>query len=73
VLLFLSGILIVASYILKGVDSLEDVGRGKDEGDLDSSERVQKRIAHWDKQNYAVPAPNCMLKVQGEIIKDEGL
>jgi len=36
-------------------------------------ERVQKRIAHWDKQNHAVPAPNCMLKVRGEIIKDEGL
>jgi len=28
-----------------------------------NTERVQKRIAHWDKQNYAVPAPNCMLKV----------
>jgi len=37
------------------------------------AERVQKRIAHWDKQNHAVPAPNCMLKVQGEIIKVEGL
>jgi len=36
-------------------------------------ERVQKGIAHWDKQNHAVPAPNCMLKVQGEIIKDKGL
>jgi len=36
-------------------------------------ERVQKGIAHWDKQNHAVPAPNCMLKVQGEIIKVEGL
>jgi len=34
---------------------------------------VQKGIAHWDKQNHAVPAPNCMLKVQGKIIKDEGL
>jgi len=37
------------------------------------TERVQKGIAHWDKQNHAVPAPNCMLKVQGEIIKDESL
>jgi len=37
------------------------------------AERVQKRIAHWDKQNHAVPAPNCVLKVQGEIIKVEGL
>jgi len=35
-------------------------------------ERVQKGIAHWDKQNNDVPAPNCMLKVWGEIIKDEG-
>ena len=25
--------------------------------------RVQKGIAHWDKQNYTVPAPNCVLKV----------
>jgi len=38
-----------------------------------TGERVQKGIAHWDKQNHAVPAPNCMLKVRGEIIKDEGL
>jgi len=36
-------------------------------------ERVQKRIAYWDKQNNNVPAPKCMLKVQGEIIKVEGL
>jgi len=36
-------------------------------------ERVQKGIAYWDKQNNDVPAPNCMLKVQGEIIKVEGL
>jgi len=33
------------------------------------AERVQKRIAHWDKQNNDVPAPNCVLKVQGKIIK----
>jgi len=37
------------------------------------AERVQKEIAYWDKQNHAVPAPNCVLKVRGEIIKDEGL
>ena len=36
-------------------------------------ERVQKRIAYWNKQNNNVPVPNCMLKVQGEIIKVEGL
>ena len=30
---------------------------------IDDSERVQKGIAHWDKQNNDVPAPNCMLKV----------
>ena len=35
--------------------------------------RVQKGIVHWNKQNNDVPAPNCMLKVWGEIIKDEGL
>ena len=33
------------------------------------SERVQKGIAYWDKQNNDVQAPNCMLKVWGEIIK----
>ena len=38
-----------------------------------NAERVQKGIAYWDKQNNDVPAPNCMLKVQGEIIKDKGL
>jgi len=38
-----------------------------------NAEGVQKRIAHWDKQNHAVPAPNCVLKVQGKIIKDKGL
>jgi len=37
------------------------------------NERVQKEIAYWDKQNHAVPAPNCVLKVRGEIIKVEGL
>ena len=36
-----------------------------DEG---NSKRVQKGIAYWDKQNHAVPASNCVLKVQGEII-----
>jgi len=34
---------------------------------------VQRGIAHWDKQNHAVPAPNCVLKVRGETIKIEGL
>jgi len=41
--------------------------------DFGGSERVQKRIAHWNKQNNDVPAPNCMLKVQEKIIKVEGL
>ena len=36
-------------------------------------ERVQNGIAYWDKQNTDVPAPNCVLKVQEEIIKDKGL
>jgi len=39
----------------------------------DNTKRVQKGIAHWDKQNNDVLAPNCMLKVWGEIIKVEGL
>jgi len=39
---------------------------------LHGVERVQKGIAHWDKQNNDVPASNCVLKVQGEIIKIEG-
>jgi len=37
------------------------------------AERVQKGIAHWDKQNNDVLAPNYMLKVWEEIIKVEGL
>ena len=37
--------------------------------EADYVERVQKGIAYWDKQNNDVPAPNCILKVQGEIIK----
>ena len=36
-------------------------------------ERVQKEIAYWNKQNNNVPAPNCVLKVQEEIIKVKGL
>jgi len=39
----------------------------------DNTKRVQKGIAYWDKQNNDVPAPNCMLKVWGGIIKVEGL
>jgi len=38
-----------------------------------SNERVQKGIAHWNKQNNDVPAPNCVLKVWEKIIKVEGL
>ena len=38
-----------------------------------NSERVQKGIAYWDKQNNNVLAPNCMLNVQEKIIKVEGL
>ena len=37
------------------------------------NKRVQKGIAYWDKQNNDVLAPNCILKVWGEIIKDKGL
>jgi len=51
-------------HVLSYSDPLEDLIYGK---------RVQKGIAHWDKQNNDVPAPNCVLKVQGEIIKIEGL
>jgi len=36
------------------------------------NERVQKGIAYWNKQNNDMPVPSCMLKVQEEIIKDEG-
>jgi len=28
---------------------------------------MQKEIAYWDKWQDVVSAPNCMLKVQGEI------
>jgi len=37
------------------------------------TERVQKRIVYWNKQNNDVLAPNYMLKVQREIIKNKGL
>jgi len=36
-------------------------------------ERVQREITYWDKQDNDILAPNCMLKVQEEIIKDEDL
>jgi len=36
-------------------------------------ERVQKGIVYWDKQNNDMPAPKYILKIQGEIIKNEGL
>jgi len=42
-LLFLSGILIVASCIFEGVDNLEDIGRGKDESNLDSRKRTRAK------------------------------
>jgi len=29
--------------------------------------RVKNGITYWDKQEYAVPAPNCMLKAQEKI------
>jgi len=35
------------------------------------AERVQKGIAYWDKQNNDILAPNYMLKVREEIIKDK--
>jgi len=31
--------------------------------ELCGNKSMQKEIAHWDKQNNGVPAPNCMLKV----------
>ena len=43
----------------KGKESKE--GR-KRQGQRDVK-RVQKKIAHWDKQNNNILAPNCMLKV----------
>ena len=36
-------------------------------------ERVQREITYWDKQDNDILAPNCMLKVQEKIIKDEDL
>ena len=60
----------VHHYDPLGYESSENVIHHSLEG---GSERVQKGIVHWDKQNHAVPAPNCVLKVRGEIIKDEGL
>jgi len=43
--------------------------KGVKEPDLFSSgERVQKGIAHWDKQNDNMLAPNCMLNVMIDLI-----
>jgi len=38
--LLLSGIFVVISHILQGVDSLEDIGWGKDKSGLDSGKRT---------------------------------
>jgi len=59
-------------FVQRTYDKLAPLVGADNESD-DDNERVQKGIAHWDKQNHAVPAPNCMLKVRGEIIKNEGL
>ena len=53
--------------------AMEDSGLGAFREFRESTERVQKKIIYWNKQNNNVPAPNCMLKVQGEIIKNKGL
>ena len=58
---------------LKDVVPIEESCPLKEEDFVQCGERMQKGIAHWDKQNYAVPAPNCVLKVREEIIKDKGL
>jgi len=39
--LLLSGIFVVTSHVLQGVDSLEDIRRGEDEGNLNSGERAR--------------------------------
>jgi len=59
-LLFLNGILIVASCILEGVDSLEDVGGGKDEGDLDSRKRTRAK-------HGVLSADALLVKVLGSV------
>jgi len=60
VLLFLSGILIVASHILEGINSLEDVGGSKDEGDLDSRKRIKARCG-------VLSADALLVKVLGSV------
>jgi len=63
-----------ASSIIKKEKMLSQrTGRDKRQKMNDDDERVQKGIAHWDKQNNDVPVSNCVLKVRGEIIKVEGL
>jgi len=72
VVVYLDDILIYSDDIVQHQSHIKEVLKQLCKSGL-YAERVQKGIAYWDKQNYAVPAPNCMLKVWGEIIKDEGL
>ena len=58
--LLLSGILIVASCILEGVDSLEDVGGGKDEGNLDSGKRTRAKCG-------VLSADALLVKILGSV------
>jgi len=50
---------------------LEKIEKGEES--RNTTEKVQKGIVYWDKQNNDVPAPNYILKVREEIIKVEGL
>jgi len=59
--------------VFVGASFLEILSLSLNSEYAEHAKRVQKGIAHWDKQNHAVPAPNCILKVQEEIIKDKGL
>jgi len=65
--------LIPALELASLIENLENAKELVEEFKREYGERVQKGIAHWDKQNNDMPAPNCVLKVRGEIIKDEGL
>jgi len=53
IVLLLSGIFVVMSCILQGVDSLKNIRGGEDESDLDSGERA--------KVEHRVPSINTLL------------
>jgi len=59
-LLLLSGILIITSCILEGIDSLEDIGGSKDKSDLNSGKRTRAK-------HGVLSADALLVKVLGSV------